>query len=98
MTPSWKTFHGQTMSLPEEERRIFEDYQHPCQDKQVTGFVVARRCAETLCEKLTDHPNFKLVAPAFSSDGFFLRVVVTAKIETLEPFYRGFLVRQSVLP
>jgi len=93
---SMKTFHGQMMSLPGEEQEDFRNYRHPSQDLGMLGFNAARSCANALSDELKDNSNVKLIEPAYMSGAWIIRVVATAKIETLGLFYRGFIVRQSV--
>jgi len=90
-------FQRRLESLPKEEQHAFSRHQHPCQDTNFTGLVVARCCAQALRGEIGHPSEVKRLAVAYDKDGFELEVLVSsesqlAELRKMHPVYRGYLV------
>jgi hypothetical protein len=88
-------------SLPEDEQDAFRRHQHPCQDNNYTGWIVARCCAGALQAELRNLKHFKRVEVGAwgrnSSHLWVLVVIVSQDCDwTPIPFYRGMMVRPKL--
>jgi hypothetical protein len=84
-------------SLPPDEQSAFLNHRHPCQDKNYTGMVLARCCAQALQAEVCADEAVKRVSLCFDKNGFELEVILRdpAQLEkrrSLLKAYRGYQV------
>ena len=96
-----RIFEKLLKSLPEVEQDAFRRSQHPCQDNNQTGWIVARCCAEALRAELRNLKYFKRVEVGAwvrnSNHLWVLTVIVNQDCDWKPlPFYRGFMVSPKI--